>query len=599
MIAATRPAASGRHIEFGLAVIATIAVLALQAIGGFASLDDSGGDNDSLMRLVEVRDLIGGQGWFDLNQYRMGPEGGFAMHWSRLVDAPIAAIMLAASPLVGGMAAAETIAQILWPALLFCVTLFFIVRSARIFGGEPAVLPSVVIGAAALHFIGIFAPGALDHHNVQLMLSSASLCLLVEAPGKRPAALLSGACAALMLAVGMETAPYVAVTGLCVAGLFLFGGKGDALVAGDFGLGFAGIAALAFFATVPSSAWAVAQCDAFSVVQFAVAALAGLGLAFIASIDAASRTRSRRLLALGLLGAAVGAVVLLLFPQCLSNPYSMLDENLRRDWIDHVSEAKSLFALIADEPGKVVARYTTPLIGLVWMAASLRGRPWRRQDSLVGAVLAAAFAVSVWQVRGSTFSIAFAVIPLSAWIATWRQRAQASPSGWVSAKMIAVWLVSLNASWTGAAAAASLALDRNAPDAGEASAAGACERRQDFVALARLPEATILAISNLGSPILAYSGHRSLSGPYHRNVEGYRLALDAHTGSPEEARAIIERHRVGFVAVCPANGESRLVANRAPDGFLAMLLDGAAPEWLEPIAGGDDPLRVYRVRARD
>jgi hypothetical protein len=592
--------ASARSFDLFAALLATLATLAIHAAGGFETLADFRGDNDSLMRLVQVRDLIGGQGWFDLNQYRMGPEGGFAMHWSRLVDAPIAAIMLAASPLVGGMATAETIALILWPALLFCLTLFFIVRTARAFGGEPAVLPSVVIGAAALHFIGIFAPGALDHHNVQLMLSSASLCLLVEAPGKRLAALLSGACAALMLAVGMETAPYVAAIGLSVAALFLFGGKGDAKIARDFGLGFAGIGALAFFITVPASDWAVAQCDAFSVVQFAVAAAAGLGLAGVASIEAASRTSARRLISLGLLGGAVGAVILLMFPQCIADPYSMLDERLRKDWLDHVSEAKSLFTLIASEPGAVIARYTTPLIGLVWMAVSFRGRPWRRPDILVGAVLATAFAVSVWQVRGSTFSIAFAVIPLSAWIAIWRQRAIASPSGWVSAKMIAVWLVSLNASWTGAAAAASVAFERNAPDAAEGPADGDCEGRQDYAALAQLPEAMVLAISNLGSPILAYSGHRSLSGPYHRNVDGFRLALDAHTGSANEAKSIIERHRIGLVAVCPANAESLFLKRRAPEGFLAMLIDGAAPDWLEPIAGrADQPLRLYRVRARN
>lgn len=599
MIAVLRSAV-GRHTELGLAVIATMAVLALQAIGGFATLEDFRGDNDSLMRLVQVRDLIGGQGWFDLHQYRMGPEGGFAMHWSRLVDAPIAAVMLAASPLVGGIAAAETVALILWPALLFCLTLFFIVRTARIFGGEPAVLPAVVIGAAALHFIDIFAPGALDHHNIQLMLSSASLCLLAEAPGKRWAAMVSGASAALMLAVGMETAPYVAVFGLCVAGLFFFGGRDDAEVARNFGLGLAGIAALAFVVTVPASGWAVAQCDAYSVVQFAVAALAGLILAGIASVDAGNGTRARRLIMLGLLGAAVGAVLLLVFPQCISDPYSMVDERLRKDWLDHVSEAKSLFTLIASEPGKVVARYATPLIGLVWMAVSLRGRPWRRPEILVGAVLAAAFAVSVWQARGSTFSIAFAVIPLSAWIAIWRQRAEVSPSGWVSAKMVAVWLVSLNASWTSAAAAAGIAFERNAPGIGKDSTAGECQRRQDYAALARLPEATVLAISNLGSPILAYSGHRVLSGPYHRNLEGNRLALDAHMGSPDEARAIVERHQVDLVAICPDNGESWLLAKRSPDGLLAMLIDGDAPEWLEPVAGSaDQSLRLYRVRTRD
>ena len=45
---------------------------------------------DDAMRLVEVRDLLAGQGWFDLTQYRLSPPGGVAMHWSRLVDVPLA-----------------------------------------------------------------------------------------------------------------------------------------------------------------------------------------------------------------------------------------------------------------------------------------------------------------------------------------------------------------------------------------------------------------------------------------------------------------------------------------------------------------------------
>jgi hypothetical protein len=599
MNAEKRPAATGLKTEIGLAVIATIAVLALRALGGFETLTDFRGDNDSLLRLVEVRDLIGGQGWFDLNQYRMGPEGGFAMHWSRLVDGPVAAIILAGSSLTGSMAIAETAAQILWPALLFCFTLFFIVRVARLFGGEPAVLPSVVIGAAALHFIGVYAPGALDHHNVQLMLTAASLCFLMEAPEKPARALLSGACAALMLAVGMETAPYVAVLGLCAAVLFPFGGLGDRLVSRNFGLGFAGVSALAFFATVPASAWIVPQCDSFSVVQFAVAVLAGLGLAAISSIDAAGRSRSRRLIALGLLGAAVGAVILLVFPQCIADPYSMFDERMRKDWLDHISEAKPLLALISSEPGKVVARYVTPLIGLIWMAGSLRGGNWRRQDVLVGAVLVMAFAVSIWQVRGSNFSIAFAVIPLSAWVGNWRLRAEASRSGWVSAKMVAVWLLSLNASWTGAAAAAAVAFESDSASGPKDSSVSACEREEDFITLASLPAATVLSVSNLGSTILAYTGHHAVSGPYHRNLEGNRIALDVNMGSPAEAKAIMKRHGVELIAFCPGNPETSFLAERAPGGLLAALMNGAVPAWLEPVAASEkEPLKLYRVSPR-
>jgi hypothetical protein len=101
-----------------LAFCATLVVLAINAISGFPSLANYGGDNDSMLRLVEVRDLLGGQGWFDLHQYRMGPAGGFVMHWSRLVDTPIALIILAFHAMGASAATAERdhlAARSLWP----------------------------------------------------------------------------------------------------------------------------------------------------------------------------------------------------------------------------------------------------------------------------------------------------------------------------------------------------------------------------------------------------------------------------------------------------------------------------------------------------
>ncbi|WP_246687070.1 hypothetical protein [Mesorhizobium sp. M3A.F.Ca.ET.201.01.1.1] len=171
-----------------LALLAALVVLTVSAATGFRPLADAG-NNDNLLRLVEVRDLLNGQGWFDLHQYRMGPEGGFVMHWSRLVDVPIATLIMAAYALTGSMPLAEAVAQVLWPALLLLATLFFTARAARNFAGGGAVLPSVVIGAAAYNFVGIYWPAALDHHNVQLMLTMASLALLLEAPAQRTAAL--------------------------------------------------------------------------------------------------------------------------------------------------------------------------------------------------------------------------------------------------------------------------------------------------------------------------------------------------------------------------------------------------------------------------
>lgn len=584
--------------DLALALIATLVSVAVDACSGFRALTNAVGDNDSLLRLVEVRDMLAGQGWFDLHQYRMGLEGGFVMHWSRLVDAPLAAIILVASALTGSMAMAEAITQVLWPALLLLPAVFFIVRAARGFAGVGAVLPAVVIGTAALHFIGIFSAGALDHHNVQLTLTLASLSLLLEAPKRRWAALFSGLCAALTLAVGMETAPYVATIGACISVLFVLDPVGERRIARDFGLGFAGVSALVFVTTIPPSAWGLAQCDAFSAVQFVVALVAGLGLVVVTSLNASGGTASRRLIALGLLASVLGAVVIALFPQCLSAPYANVDPRFKEFLLDHIDEAQSLFDLAVNDPASVAARYVTPLMAIILMAFRLRG-PWRRQDILVGALLVTAFIVSAWQIRGSTFSIAFAVIPLSGWVATWRERARISPSRSVSLRMAAVWLVSVNAVWTGTAAATATALEagRATADGKAAGTDAPCERKVSFDALSRLPNTAVLAISNLGSPILAYSGHRVFAGPYHRNIAGYLLALDAFVGSADDARAIVEAHHVGLVAVCSANGESKLLAEKAPAGFLAQLARGVVPAWLEPVEGtAAGPLQLYRVK---
>src|SRR5882724_5758258 len=96
---AVRPRTWRDDAMLGLA--AALLALGLHALAGFPTLGAANGDNDSLLRLVEIRDLIGGQAWFDLHQYRMGPPGGFVMHWSRLVDAPIAAVILAVAAVTG------------------------------------------------------------------------------------------------------------------------------------------------------------------------------------------------------------------------------------------------------------------------------------------------------------------------------------------------------------------------------------------------------------------------------------------------------------------------------------------------------------------
>jgi hypothetical protein len=572
-------------------------LLTFHAIGGFPTLDASGNDNDSLLRLVQIRDLIGGQGWFDLHQYRMGPDGGFVMHWSRLVDAPIAAIMLAVAAMSGSMVLGETVALIAWPLALLAAAMFFLIRIGRAVGGDWAMLPMLVVGAAALHFIGIFVPGNIDHHNVQLVLSLAAIAALSapEAGARQGAA--AGACAALMLAVGMETLPYVAVAGLYVAARFLVAGRAKAALATGFGAAFAGVAAVAFLATIPGSDWLSAQCDAYSIPQFAIAAIAGAGLAVAAGMEPVRRRFAMRVIALAGIGMAAAAIAAIFFPQCLAAPYSTLDPRLKTFVLDGVVEAQPIWKVLKYNPAMAAGYYVTPVLGLFLLAWKMRRGGLAQPAIVVLAFLAAAIGVSIWQVRGSTFAIPLATIPLCAWVGEWRARVAAGGGSPATLKMALAWVVSLNVAWSASANAIAGAVGAPLSPGGAEASAGTCDRASDFAALAALPATTVLAISNLGTPILSHTHHRVLAGPYHRNVAGDVLALQAFMGSEAEAAAIVEQNGVELVAMCRGNSETAMLSEAAPAGFITALAGGAVPAWLERLPGAvGEPLDIYRLR---
>ncbi|MBX3532125.1 MAG: GtrA family protein [Rhizobiaceae bacterium] len=572
---------------FALAVAGAAAVMLLAFAAGLPKLAEPGIDNDSLMRLVTVRDLLAGQGWFDPTQYRMGPEGGFAMHWSRLVDAPIALLVA----LFG-----EAVAAFVWPALLLIAALALIVAISERLGGAEARFPALVLAVTALHFLATFSPGTFDHHNVQLVLALAMLAGLLAGTGR--GGLAAGAAGALSLAVGMETLPLVAAAGAGAALTFWLRGREEGRVASGFGLGFAAAAAVTLGATLSSAAWWQTTCDAYSGGHAAVAVVAGLGLAAAARFSG-QRSAATRLGALAATGAAVQAVVLFALPGCLADPYADLDPRLTDYWLDWVSEAQSVATMLRSDPAQAATHYVTPLVALVLLATGAVARGNGRARLLAFLILATATIVSWWQVRGAVFSMTLAVPVLAGWIARMRGRAAADGTRG-SLRLAAAWLLSFNVGWGLAVQGAAALVSPRSPDARAAAIerknAAACRKEADFAALAGMPATTVLAISNLGAPILAFSRHRALAGPYHRNETGNLAVLDALLGPAEAARSIAARQHVGIVAICPGNPETQVLARRAPDGLLAKMLGGDVPVWLLPVETGA-ALQLYRIRS--
>lgn len=578
-----------------LAALAAVFILMIISItSGFPTLSNADGDNDSVLRLTQIRDLMAGQSWFDLTQYRLGPEGGVLMHWSRLVDAPIAGLIMLAKGFGASQQLSEMIAMTAWPAMLLATATWLIVRIARATYGDGALFPAAVIGVLTLIWIGIFGPGRIDHHNLQLVLSLAMVLGLIRS--SFAGGVLAGCCAALSLAIGMETLPFVALGGATSAILYLVRGERDAPSAAGFGLGFAAAGAVCFVATVPRASWFAATCDAYSVAQASVASLAGLGLFAIARIARAQRNLMLRAGAMAALGGAIGALVISQFPQCLADPYASLDPRLKTFWLDHVVEAQSLLDTARSLPGKLLVWYVTPAIALAVLTWRAVRTGLSRAETVLAIVLAGAYATSIWQIRGGQFAVPLATVILAGWVERNRKGDGSLRAGMFC---IATWLLSLNVFWTviGVATMPDKDKSANSREASGPKAAlpGTCYARADYADLGALPGATVLAISNLGSGIITYTHHRALAGPYHRNVAGNLAVLDTLLADPQSAMQAAAKSGANLIAVCRGNPETKMLAKKVPGSLLAALVAGKAPSWLHPVAGNPDNIEVYTI----
>ena len=127
-----------------LAAWAAVSVLLLAVASTRIMANQYPGPDDAL-RLVQVRDLIAGQPWYDLHQYRMTPPEGTLMHWSRLVDLPIAGLILFFSLFIE-MATAERVTIVVLPLLVLLLNMMVLGRLAwRLFDSRIAAFTRVAL----------------------------------------------------------------------------------------------------------------------------------------------------------------------------------------------------------------------------------------------------------------------------------------------------------------------------------------------------------------------------------------------------------------------------------------------------------------------
>ncbi|MBW6527216.1 hypothetical protein KZ813_10230 [Sphingomonas sp. RHCKR7] len=230
-------------------------------------------DADDAMRLLEVRDWLGGQGWFDVAQHRLN-RGDFPMHWSRLVDLPLAGAMLALRPLLGA-SGAERAALVLVPLLtLLAVTALAALLTRRL-AGRARVPYAVLLVALASPLLFQLRPLRIDHHGWQVAAALAAAAALLAPPTRRSGAL-AGAALAVLLTISLEGLPIAAATAAIAAlGWAWRPARGAMVVA--LGWTLAGGATALHLAT-RGPLWAQPACDAMAPAWLALLWVAAAGL---------------------------------------------------------------------------------------------------------------------------------------------------------------------------------------------------------------------------------------------------------------------------------------------------------------------------------
>ncbi|MCE6078160.1 hypothetical protein [Agrobacterium vitis] len=573
--------------------------------------DYVGADNDDAMRLVEVRDYLAGQGWFDMMQYRLGLAPGTLMHWSRLIDWPIATLIRLAD-IWFAPHTAEAVALAIWPMLWTVPVMLSLGTAGWMLGGRVAMHLALCLSGLYLLTSNRFLPGAIDHHNVQIalvafltaVLSTAAPATQTEArSGTRSSTLfaLAGAAAALALAIGAETTPLIATACAIVALLWAWHGKAMRACAMAYSLSLALSITLLFVATVPAQSYRTVTCDNLSFGFYALTAIGG-GLLFSAAAFASRFPAGVRLFLLLMIGASVGFSALIVAPQCLGNPLASLDPMLVTLWLNNVGEARSVFAMAQQEPGTLGGFYAVGLFGLLVCLTQV----WRKNQVEAHLALALLMAVSLGvaliQVRGAMFSNLIPILPLALLVADLRGRAMLRPVRMNSSlAYIAAILLSVPSVW---AVAGTLAVEGTArlkpqfrPGAASKDASRDCSSEKALSQLSGLAPTTVAAPSDSGTSILRFTPHRILTAPYHRNQAGMLTELHIGLSTPPDAHAFLVGAHVGILAFCPSDAQTRQLIALKPDGLYADLNRNRVPDYLQPLAADSQSgLRIFLVK---
>lgn len=550
-------------------------------------------DTDDAMRLVFARDFLNGQPWFDFIAHRLNTPFGAELHWSRFVDVPIAAL-LGVSTWFFGASTAVVVTGTIWPLLLLAVLLYLSVAITKILVGSEGVLPAAVLPVLTPTLMNEFSPGRIDHHNVVVLLTLATVLATLIGQRRIFGAWLAGFFAAFSLAVAIEAIPLVAGAILAFGFAYVLDARKRSAMAG-FGTSFA-LSSAFFLATARlPDRWLEAACDMISPVYVLAAMSVGASYLAIALLPQL-RSALGRLAILAVFGGGTLCILLVAYPQCLQGPYSALDPWLQSNWLGNIIEARPWHLSLQDNPVYALVVAVPVVLGLIIGTVALKRGDKTDLWLALMCFLALAGLAMLLQIRGARLATILSV-PMAAWLIVGARQDYLRKSSIASALgLIVSWLASAGVVlMVGFNAVVALTANGQQAQANlERMTRQECLLPEAFVDLADLAPARMMTPIDMGAHMMLYTPHHVVAAPYHRNEEGVLDAFRFFRRAEADALKIARKRGLSLVVTCPAMPEMLSKNSSDEQSLLALIAQGQLPDWLSE-RPSDGPLKIYAI----
>lgn len=566
-------------------------------------------DPDDALRLVQVRDLLGGQAWWDVSQHRINPAGGGGlMHWSRLIDLPIATGIAALTPLFGAPVA-ERITMALWPMLLLGGLFVLLARSAGRLGDRRIALIAPALAATNYVITYQFSPLRIDHHGVQILLSLGLLYLTLR-PASAWRGALAGLFAAAHLAISIEGLPSVALFAAIMAIDWAWNDRaGTRARLSAYLVAVAVSAALLQIITRGPSALFQTWCDALSAPYLGALAVAAIAVSLGCRLLPSGTIHARwwRIGLLGLSGALAGAALLLIEPTCGRGPFATLDPIVVQYWYANVREGLPVWHTLDSLTGFSVAPSVVGLIGSIMAWRRSRDEDIRHAWAIIVATLAGTALLSLFVLRTASTAQMMALFGC-AWVGIhiwqWARQLNATvprilasltaiialppAAGSVLALVITTLVGTTATPGRMAAHNGANAQDENGP---------MCVDPVSLAALNAMAPTVLLTPLDIGPHLLQRTRHSVVATGHHRNNLVMARTISAFVGPASRAEALARSTGATMIVACPTAQEFINFRDAPGQGLADDLAEGHTPDWLEPVSLGDGAvLKAWRIK---